>query len=410
MTEDKKHIVIIGGGPAGLMAAQQLAQMLGDGLRIDIYERKPTPARKFLMAGRGGLNLTHSEDMAHFMPRYGEAQEWLASMIAAFTPDDLRAWCADLGQETFVGSSGRVFPHAMKASPLLRAWRQRLETLGVHLHTDHDWRGLSADGGVIVHDSKNNTDLAIKPDALLLALGGGSWPKLGSDGSWVDVLAARGVAISPLLPANAGFTVGWSAHMRDKFAGHPLKAIALMHSDQRVQGEAMITQHGIEGGAIYALSAHLRTAIVRDGHALLTVDLRPAMSIDALAQKLAAPRQGLSLGNFLRRHINLAPVAVALLNETTDSLAQLDARALATLIKAVPLRLDGMMPIERAISSAGGIVRDEVDSALMLKKIPGIFVAGEMLDWEAPTGGYLLQATLATGVAVATGIASYLKK
>lgn len=410
MTQNKKHIAIIGGGPAGLIAAEQLAAVFGDNAQIDIYERKTTPARKFLMAGRGGLNLTHSEDMAQFMPRYGAAQGWLQPLIDAFTPDDLRAWCAGLGQQTFVGSSGRVFPQAMKASPLLRAWRQRLDGLGVRLHVDHDWRGFTDAGVLIIHDAHNKVDKTITPDAVLLALGGGSWPKLGSDGSWVDILAARGIGIAPLLPANAGFTVAWSEYLRDKFAGQPLKPVALSHAGQRVQGEAMITHSGIEGGAVYALSAKLRDSIMRDGHAILSVDLRPNMTVADVAQKLTAPRQGLSLGNFLRRTLNLSPLSVALLNETSDDLAQRDGAALAALIKALPLRLDGMMPIDRAISSAGGIVRDEVTADMMLAKMPGVFVAGEMLDWEAPTGGYLLQATFASGVAAAKGISSYLKK
>lgn len=410
MEHGKKHIAIIGGGPAGLMAAEHLAQSLGDVARIDVYERKTTPARKFLMAGRGGLNITHSEAMDGFMNRYGSARDWLAPLIARFTPDDLRAWCKALGQETFVGSSGRVFPQAMKASPLLRAWRQRLDALGVQLHADHDWRGFAPDGALIVHDVKGAQDKIIHVDAVLLALGGGSWPKLGSDGGWVDVLSAQGVGIAPLLPANAGFALEWSPYLRERFAGQPLKPVALSHLGQRVQGEAMITQSGIEGGAVYALSAALRDSIVRDGSADLSVDLRPNMTVEDLAQKLQAPRKGLSLGNFLRRTINLSPLAVALLNETTRDLAQLSAHDLAKRIKDVPLRLTGMMDIDRAISSAGGILRDGIDANMMLVKIPGVFVAGEMIDWEAPTGGYLLQATFATGVAAAQGIATYLKK
>lgn len=410
MEHGKKHIVIIGGGPAGLITAEYLAQALGDSARIDIYERKTTPARKFLMAGRGGLNITHSEPLPGFMTRYGAAQDWLKPLIARFTPDDLRAWCAGLGQETFVGSSGRVFPQAMKASPLLRAWRQRLEDMGVRLHTDHDWRGFTPDGGVLVHDVKAAQDKTVHADAVLLALGGGSWSKLGSDGSWVDVLAARGVGIAPLLPANAGFALTWSPYLRDRFAGQPLKPVALSHAGQCVQGEAMITHSGIEGGAVYALSAVLRDSILRDGYADLQVDLRPNITAGDLAHKLDAPRKGLSLGNFLRRTLNLSPLAVALLNETTPDLAQLSPADLAARIKAAPLRLTGMMEIDRAISSAGGILRDEIDANMMLVKMPGVFAAGEMIDWEAPTGGYLLQATFATGVAAAQGIVTYLKK
>lgn len=407
MNGHSKKIAIIGGGPAGLMAAERLAQKLGTGAQIDVYERKSTPARKFLMAGRGGLNLTHSEEMSAFLPRYGAAQGWLTSLIARFTPADLQAWCAGLGQDTFIGSSGRVFPAAMKASPLLRAWRQRLEQMGVRLHIDHDWRGFTPDGGLLMHDIKAARDFTIVADAAVLALGGASWPKLGSDGSWVDSLASRGVAISPLLPANAGFQVTWSPYMH-RFAGQPLKPVAVMHNGQRVQGEAMITQNGIEGGAVYALSSMLRESILRQGHATLMIDLRPNMAITDLAHKLDAPRRGLSLGNFLRRTLNMSPLAVAMLNETNDALSTCDAKTLAQHIKNVPVRLDAMMPLDRAISTAGGIHRDELDANLMLRKVPGVFVAGEMIDWEAPTGGYLLQATFATAIAAAEGICSYI--
>ncbi len=412
MSDAKKQIVIIGGGPAGLMAAEYLARHFGARAAVTVYERKPTPARKFLMAGRGGLNITHSEGMAAFLPRYGAARDWLAPLIAAFTPDDLRAWCAGLGQETFVGSSGRVFPQAMKASPLLRAWRYRLDELNVHVRMEHDWRGFAPDGAVLIHDLKHGRDHVVTADAVLLALGGASWPKLGSDGSWVEILSARGVDIAPLLPANAGFAVPWSPYLREKFAGQPLKPVTLSHAGVQVQGEAMMTQTGIEGGAVYALSAVLRESVLREGSAILLADLRPNMSVADLAQRVSAPRNGLSFGNFLRRAVNLSPLAVALLHETCggDNLQALSPRALAERIKAVPLRLEGMMPIDRAISSAGGIRRTALDADLMVSSLPGVFAAGEMIDWEAPTGGYLLQASFATGVAAAAGMIRYLEK
>lgn len=410
MTQKTKHIAIIGGGPAGLIAAEQLAVVLGASAHIDIYERKTTPARKFLMAGRGGLNITHSEDIEKFLGRYAVAQSWLAPLIARFTPDDLRQWCAGLGQQTFVGSSGRVFPAAMKASPLLRAWRQRLEQLGVTLHSDHDWQGFTPDGGLLIRDLKAGSDKIIHADAVLLALGGGSWAKLGSDGSWVEVLKAKGIKVEPLRAANAGFGAAWSDHLRTRFAGQPLKPVALTHDGVTVQGEAMITQSGIEGGAIYALSASLRDAIERAGHTQVMIDLRPNMTVAGLVKKLSAPRRGLSFGNYLRRSVNLSPLAVALLHEVDRNAVQRDAGQLATLIKALPLVLNSVAPIDRAISSAGGIALDELDGGLMLKKIPGVFAAGEMLNWEAPTGGYLLQACFATGVAAAQGMAAYLKK
>lgn len=403
-----RHIAVIGGGPAGLMAAERLAQACVDD-RITVYERKATPARKFLMAGRGGLNLTHSEELSVFMTRYGAAAPWLAPLIARFTPDDLRAWCVALGQETFIGSSGRVFPQAMKASPLLRAWRQRLEEQGVSFLAEHDWRGFTADGLLRMHDVRQDRETPVVADAVLLALGGASWPRLGADGSWVDILSAHGVEIRPLQPANAGFRVGWSDYLRTRCAGLPLKPVAVSYEGHRVQGEVMITQGGLEGGAIYALSSVLRDALARQPRIDVMLDLRPNATHAELAEKLSAPRRGASMGNFLRRTLNLSAQTIVVLNEAQRDLALLDAARLAALIKAVPVSLDGIMPLDRAISTAGGVARDELDAGLMLRKLPGVFVAGEMIDWEAPTGGYLLQATFATGVAAAQGMVRYLK-
>jgi uncharacterized flavoprotein (TIGR03862 family) len=381
------NVAVIGGGPAGLMAAEVLA---GAGCAVTIRERMPTVGRKLLMAGRGGLNLTHSEPREAFLSRYGEARGWLTPMIDAFPPSALRAWCASLGEETFVGSSGRVFPRSFKASPLLRAWLRRLDSLGVRIETRRRWLGWDDIGA----------------DATVLALGGASWPRLGSDGSWVDILRRRSVVISPLRPANCGFEVDWSDHLRERFAGQPLKRIALSFGDQRVRGEAMITTHGLEGGAVYALSAALREAILRDGRAVVTIDLLPDLDEADISRRLAEPRGARSLSTILRR-IGLSPAAVALLRESGLGSTPPE---LAARIKRAPVIVVAARPIERAISTAGGIAHDEVDDGLMLKRVPGVFVAGEMLDWEAPTGGYLLQATFATAVTAAHGVLRHLRR
>lgn len=397
-------IAIIGAGPAGLIAAERLA---GAGHRVTIYERMASPARKFLLAGRGGLNLTHSEPFGAFLGRYREAAVWLEPALRAFPPQALRDWADDLGAETFIGSSGRVFPRAMKASPLLRAWLRRLESLGARLVPSTLWMGWDADEGLILRYADGSIE-SIRPDATLLALGGASWPRLGSDGGWVPLLTQRGVAISPLRPANAGFTVAWSQPMRERFAGEPLKRITLRFAGEEAAGEAMIDAEGIEGGVIYALSAPIREAIMRDGAATILIDLRPGVAIGDLATRLAKRRKGETLSNHLRKAAGLPPVAIALLREAAGTALPADPQALAALIKAAPLRLDAPMPIARAISTAGGIAREEIDAGFMLKRLPGVFVAGEMLDWEAPTGGYLLQASFATGVAAAAGMAAWL--
>jgi len=377
----KPVVAVIGGGPAGLMAAEIL---VGAGCAVTVHERMPTVGRKLLMAGRGGLNLTHSEPRETFLSRYREAREWLTPMLDAFPPSALRGWCESLGEETFVGSSGRVFPRSFKASPLLRAWLRRLDIMGLRIETRRRWLGLSD----------------IPADATVLALGGASWPRLGSDGSWADILRERGVAVSPLRPANCGFEVDWSDYLRDRFAGQPLKRIALSHGGQRVRGEAMITAHGLEGGAVYALSAALREAILRDGRAVVSVDLLPDLAAADISRRLAEPRGARSQSTTLRR-IGLSPAAVALLRESRLGSTPTEQ---AALIKNAPVIVVAVRPIDRAISTAGGIARDEVDETLMLKRIPGVFVAGEMLDWEAPTGGYLLQATFATAFTAAQGV------
>jgi uncharacterized flavoprotein (TIGR03862 family) len=397
-------VAIIGAGPAGLIAAERLAEA---GNKVAIYERMASPARKFLLAGRGGLNLTHSEPVNALLGRYGEARTWLEPAIQAFPPQALRDWADGLGAESFVGSSGRVFPKAMKASPLLRAWLTRLDGLGVALHAGWLWTGWD-ESGALQFTLRDGGEEIVTPRATLLALGGASWPRLGSDGSWVGLLAAKGIAIAPLQPANAGFAVAWSALMRERFAGQPLKRIALSFAGQRVMGEAMIDADGIEGGAIYALSGPLRGAIARDGEAILTIDLRPDLAEPELATRLAKRRPGETISNHLRKAAGLSPVAAAVLREAASGPLSAEPEALARLVKSTPLRLTGMASIARAISTAGGILAGEADEDFMLKRLPGVFVAGEMLDWEAPTGGYLLQACFATGVAAAAGIGRFL--
>ncbi len=394
------QVAVIGGGPAGLMAAEVLAR---GGAAVTVYDRMPSVGRKLLLAGRGGLNLTHSEELERFLGRYGAAAPHLRQAIEAFSPADLIAWCEGLGQATFVGSSGRVFPKAMKASPLLRAWLERLRTMGVAFKLRHHWRGWD-DGGQLLFDSPQGR-VAIKPDATILALGGASWPRLGSDGGWASALTGAGIAVVELRPANCGFIANWSDVLKGRFAGQPLKRIALSFGDAKARGEAIITAAGLEGGGIYALSSLLREAIAEEGEATLHIDLRPDTTLSELEQRLSAPRGKQSLSTFLRKAASLPPAAIGLLHESTASAAArvstLPPAALAMLIKAVPVRLTGVAPIARAISTAGGIAFDEIDEHFMLRRRPGTFVAGEMLDWEAPTGGYLLQASFATGAAAA---------
>lgn len=398
-----KDIAIIGAGPAGLIAAERLAIA---GHRVTIHERMASPARKFLLAGRGGLNLTHSEPLDAFLPRYGAARDWLESAITAFPPQAMRDWADGLGAQSFVGSSGRVFPKAMKASPLLRAWLRRLDGLGVKLESGRLWTGWTPDGALSFATGDGGT-VTLTPDATLLALGGASWPRLGSDGGWVPLLAGKGVAVEPLRPANGGFAVDWSPTLRARFAGAPLKRIVIRFGDREVAGEAMIDGAGIEGGAVYALSGPLREAIARDGFAAIAIDLRPDLDIARLTDKLGKRRQGETLSNHLRK-AGLSPAAVAVLRDGAGGRLDEAPAALAAAIKATPLRLAGLMPIARAISTAGGIAASEVDDRFMLKALPGVFVAGEMLDWEAPTGGYLLQGCFATGVAAAAGMEAWL--
>ncbi|MEH2476901.1 putative flavoprotein (TIGR03862 family) [Nitrobacteraceae bacterium AZCC 2146] len=400
-------VAVIGAGPAGLMAAEVIAQ---GGGRVTVYDAMPSAGRKFLMAGRGGLNLTHSEALPAFLARYGAATAHLAPAIEAFSPDALRTWSEVLGQPTFVGSSGRVFPEAFKASPLLRAWLRRLDGLGVQLALRHRWSGWDSEGRLLFEAPDGRR--VVETRATVLALGGASWPRLGSDGAWVAPLAAKDVAIAPLQPANCGFTVAWSDIFKDRFEGEPLKAVALSFGSHMVRGEAMITRSGIEGGGVYALSAELREAVIATGEATLLVALRPDLDAAELTAKLGTPRGKQSLSTFLRKAIHLSPVAIGLLQETAiasgASLASLSPASLAGLINSVPVTLNGIASIARAISTAGGIAFDELDTDFMLRRLPGVFAAGEMLDWEAPTGGYLLQASFATGAAAGRGVLKWL--
>jgi uncharacterized flavoprotein (TIGR03862 family) len=391
-------VVVVGAGPAGLAAAETLAQR---GVRAVVYDASPSPARKFQLAGRGGLNLTHSEPIDAFVGRYGPAAERLGAAIAHFSPADLRSWAEGLGEATFVGSSGRVFPRSFKATPLLRAWLRRLDALGVELRPRRRLVGLAP--GPRLRFAGPDGEEEATAEAAVLELGGASWPRLGADGGWVEWLGGAGIAVAPLEPANCGFKVAWSAHLTERFAGAPLKAIALTHAGRRLRGEAMIDRDGIEGGAVYALSAQLRDAIARDGGATLVVDLKPDLGVAALAARLKR-RPGESTSTLLRR-AGLTPAAIALSREAgplPDT-----AEALARRVKQVELRLTAPAPIERAISSAGGVKWAEIDETFMLRKLPGVFVAGEMIDWEAPTGGYLLQACFATGRAAGVGAAGW---
>lgn len=401
-----KIIAIIGGGPSGLMAAEILAQA---GHQVTIYDRMPSVARKFLLAGRGGLNLTHSEPPEVFVTRYREAASWMSPHLQRFGAQELRAWCEGLGQETFIGSSGRIFPRAMKAAPLLRAWLRRLEHLGVRFAPRHLWRGWTERGALVFEDATGTPVLA-EPDATLLALGGASWPRLGSDGSWTSLLAARGVSMVPLKPANMGFVVGWSEYFRTRFAGQPLSSVRVTYGEHTHQGEAMITADGLEGGVMYALSAELRAGIEVDGQALIHLDLRPQMSTDALTKKLSVARGSKSLSTYLRG-AGFSALSVALLREAFPAsfVSEATASQLAMHLKHLPIRLNAAAGIERAISSAGGIATSAVTDELMLRALPGVFVAGEMLDWEAPTGGYLLQGCFSTAVSAASGILHYLQ-
>ena len=403
-----RRVAVIGGGPSGLMAADVIS---GAGAAVTIFERMPSVGRKFLMAGRGGLNLTHSENLDVFLGRYGAAEQALQTAIEALPPDSIREWAKGLGEETFIGSSGRVFPSAMKASPLLRAWLRRLAERSVTVKTRHRWRGWDARGDLIF-DTPDGV-VSSRAEATVLALGGGSWARLGSDGGFVEILRGIGVEVTPLRAANCGFVAGWSRVFRERFQGTPLKRIALSFDGQCVRGEALITAAGIEGGAIYGLSAPLREHIAHHGRATVVIDLRPDLDEAALLNALQVPRKKQSLSTFLRKVARLPPVAVGLLHEaalsTSHPLGQLSPDEIARLIKAVPIQLTAPANMDRAISTAGGVAFSEIDADYMLRRRPGVFAAGEMLDWEAPTGGYLLQASMSTGAAAGHGVVRWLQ-
>jgi uncharacterized flavoprotein (TIGR03862 family) len=388
----KPAVAVIGGGPAGLMAAEAAAAR---GATVDLFDAMPSVGRKFLMAGKSGLNLTHAEPFLQFMSRFGGNRGRLEPIVADFDPATIRAWATGLGIETFVGSSGRVFPVDFKAAPLLRAWIRRLRATSVHFHVRHRWTGWN-DAGQLTFATPDGP-IAYSADAAILALGGASWPKLGSDGAWVDILRARGVAIAPLLPANCGFDVGWSNHFRDRFAGQPVKPVTLSAGGESHRGEFVVTADGVEGSGIYPLSAKLRDEIAAHGSATLTIDLLPDYSPDRLAAILGQPRGSRSLAEHLRRTIGITGVKAGLLREFCPPDILADPAMLAGTMKSLAVPLKSPRPIAEAISSAGGIAWESLSESLMLKMLPGIFAAGEMLDWEVTTGGYLLSACMALG-------------
>lgn len=407
----RERAAVIGGGPAGLAAAEAMSE---NGVSVVIYEKMPTPGRKFLMAGRGGLNLTHSEPLDGFLDRYGEARSALSPAIDAFTPDDLRAWADGLGAETFTGSSGRIFPKAMKASPLLRAWRARLEDRGVRIETRRRWAGWTEQGGFLIEGPDGTEDL--DAGAVVLALGGASWPRLGSDGTWTGWLEARGVPLARFQPSNAGFQIAWSGLFGERFAGEPIKTAAFTANGRSVRGEAMISGYGIEGGAIYALGRELRGEIEREGRAILSLDLKPDIAETELAGRLSRQPAKASLTNQIRKGASLSPAAVNLVYEA-ERLAHghvgdfpRDPTRIASRIKAVRLPLTGLQGLDRAISSTGGVRFEALDARFMLTALPGVFACGEMLDWDAPTGGYLLQACFATGRAAGRGATDWIRR
>jgi uncharacterized flavoprotein (TIGR03862 family) len=401
-------VAIVGGGPAGLMAAEVLAAA---GVQVDVYDAMPSVGRKFLLAGVGGMNITHSEPFAPFLQRYGARHNELKPLLAAFDGPALREWVHGLGIDTFVGSSGRVFPVEMKAAPLLRAWLQRLRSSGVTLHVRHRWLGW--DGQDALRFATPDGERTVKADAVLLALGGASWPRLGSDGAWVPLLGERGVEIAPLAPANCGFDIGWSEHLQSKYAGAPLKAVVATFTDLdgrtvSKQGECVVTAGGIEGSLIYALSATLRDTVAGQGSATLYLDLAPGRDLARVTAEVAQPRGSRSLSSHLASKVGIKGVKAALLYEVLGKDGMAAPERVAGAIKALPLVLKAPRPIAEAISSAGGIRFEALDDGLMLHTLPGVFCAGEMLDWEAPTGGYLLTACFASGRAAAQGILRWL--
>lgn len=401
-------VAVIGGGPAGLMAAEVMSRA---GIRVDVYDAMPSVGRKFLMAGKGGMNITHSEPPARFLSRYGSRSEKLAPMLESFGPDALRAWVHDLGIDTFIGSSGRVFPTDMKAAPLLRAWLHRLREAGVHFHMRHRWSGFG-DENKLRFDAPRG-ELIVQADAVVLALGGGSWARLGSNGAWVPVLAQRGIRVAPLKPANCGFDVAWSAHFSDKYAGEPVKSVTVSYTDAAGQahirqGDVMITKTGLEGGLIYALSAGLRDLIEATGSATIHIDLLPGKELSRVIAEVAHPCGSRSMSSHLQSRAKITGVKSGLLRELLPRENFDQPEKLATAIKSLPVKLIAARPLDEAISTAGGVTFEGLDEKLMAQ--PGVFCAGEMLDWEAPTGGYLLTACLASGRYAGHGVLEWLKR
>jgi hypothetical protein len=384
------------------MAAEALSQA---GLTVDLYDAMPSVGRKFLIAGKGGLNLTHSEPLDAFQSRYGDRRREIEPMLRVFGPDDLRAWAKGLGVDTFVGSSGRVFPAEMKAAPLLRAWLHRLRAAGVRFHVRHRWLGWNEQGALRFDTPTGELEQAA--DITILALGGGSWAKLGSDGAWAPVLEQSGIAVAPLRPANCGFDCGWSEHFRTRHAGEPLKSVALTFAGETRRGECVVTETGVEGSLVYAFSARLRDAIEADGATALHLDLLPDRSPETVAAEVARPRGSRSLSSHLQSRLRLKGVKAALLRECLPAEVLADPARLAAAIKALPIKLLAPRPLDEAISSAGGVAFAALDENLMLRARPGVFCAGEMLDWEAPTGGYLLSACFASGRAAGLGAQAY---
>jgi len=392
------------------MAADMLIQ---NGVQVDLYDAMPSVGRKFLLAGKGGLNLTHSEKSEQFLSRYGARQTQIKPWIEAFGPDALRSWAHGLGVETFVGTSGRVFPTEMKAAPLLRAWLHRLREAGVRFHMRHGWRGWSEDGAL--RFSTPEGEKSAHSDAVVLALGGGSWARLGSNGAWVPLLAKRGVPVAALRPANCGFDVGWSEHFRTRFAGHPLKSVVATFTDKdgatiRKQGEFMVTATGVEGSLIYALSAGLRNEIESAGTAVLYLDLLPGRELSYVIAELARPRGSRSMASHLQSRLGIKGVKAGLLRECVPAQDYTEPARLGAAIKSLPVQLIAPRPLDEAISSAGGVVFEALDERLMIRSLPGVFCAGEMLDWEAPTGGYLLTACFASGRAAGLGVLAWLNR
>ena len=406
-------VVVIGGGPAGLMAAEVISTHR---VKVEVYESMPSLGRKFLMAGKSGLNITHAEAFEQFVFRYGKRRPEIEPMLKRFGPEELRQWAHGLGIETFVGTSGRVFPMGMKASPLLRAWLKRLTDAGVTFHPRHKWTGHLAraavlgggNGGLAINLASPEGQKVIQASAIVLALGGGSWPRLGSDGAWVPWLEQAGVQVAALRPSNCGFDVNWSPHFRERFDGHPIKSVVLSFESFRQQGQFIVTKEGVEGGLIYSASALLRDEIETRGRAVITLDLAPDRSHEWLYERLSKPRGSRSLASHLEKAVNIRGVKAGLLREllSRDDFANLE--RLAHSIKSLSVPLVATRPLEEAISSAGGVTFESLDEHLMLHSLPGVFCAGEMLDWEAPTGGYLLTACFASGYAAGEGVLKWL--